>query len=236
MTAIGVGTTRRSSRLSRDRLVEAARSLLVAGGTDAIVIREVARNVGVVPSALYKHVDGRDDLLTLLIAALYDELTGAVVAMRDAVPPGRPRARLNAATQGLRTWARAHPAEFDLLFGFPLQGYAAPPDGPTTDAARRFGAAFLEVFAAALATGRLRVREESSLPGDVAEQFRDASLTAFAGLSPGELYPVVVGFQRMLGLVMIEVTGQLRWVLADPTPVTDEQLDRLADDLLTPGP
>lgn len=236
MTATAAGTSKRPARLSRDRLVEAARSLLVAGGTDAIVIREVARTLGVVPSALYKHVDGRDDLLTLLIAALYDELTDAVVASRDAVPPDRHRARLHGATDGLRTWARAHPAEFDLLFGFPLQGYAAPLDGPTTEASRRFGGAFLTVFGAALAAGRLRVRDESSLPGDVATQLRGASPGPFEGLSPGELYPVVVGFQRMLGLVMIEVTGQLRWAMADPTPLTDEQLDLLADDLLTPGP
>jgi AcrR family transcriptional regulator len=236
MTATAAGTRRRSARLSRDRLVEAARSLLVAGGTDAIVIREVARTVGVVPSALYKHVDGRDDLLTLLIAVLYDELTEAVVAARDTVRAGHHRARLMAATAGMRTWARAHPAEFDLLFGFPLQGYAAPSDGPTTEASRRFGAAFLAVFGAALADGRLRVRDESSLPGDIAHQLREVSAGPFEGLSPGELYPIVVGFQRMLGLVMIEVTGQLRWALADPEPLTDEQLDRLADELLTPGP
>lgn len=236
MTATPASTKSRPPRLTRDRLVEAARLLLVAGGTDAIVIREVARTLGVVPSALYKHVDGREELLTLLIAAMYDELTEAASAARDAVPPTRHRARLLAITDGTRSWARDHPAEFDLLFGFPIQGYEAPVDGVTTQAARRFGLAFQEVFVDALHAGRLRVRDASSLPGDVAEQFRRGPAgEVFGGLAPGELYPVVLGFQRMLGLIMIEVTGQLRWAMADPTPLTDEQLDLLADELVTPG-
>lgn len=227
----------RPPRLTAERLVAAARDLLVEGGADAIVVREVARTLSVVPSALYKHVDGRDGLLTLLIASLYDELTDAVLAAHDAVLPDHHRGRLQAATSGMRSWARAHPAEFALLFGFPVQGYAAPEGGPTSRAAGRFGQAFFEVFVAARSAGRLRVRREGSLPGDVASQIRDrAGAGPFAALQPGELYPFVVGFQRMIGLVMVEVTGQLRWAMADPTPVTDEQLDRLADELLTPGP
>lgn len=231
------GTRTRTPRLTHERLVTAARDLLVRGGTDAIVVREVARTLKVVPSALYKHVDGRDGLLTLLIASLYDEISDAVIAARDAVPADHHLERLQAATAGMRSWARAHPAEFDLLFGLPLQGYRAPEGGPTTAAAQRFGAAFFDVFAGALRAGRLRVRDEDSLPDGVAEQFRTGqSRATFGDLSPGQLYPVVVGFQRMLGLVMIEITGQLQWAMTDPVPLTDEQLALLGAELMTPGP
>jgi AcrR family transcriptional regulator len=227
----------RGPRLTRERLIDTARALLVEGGTDAVVVREVARLLEVAPSALYKHVNGRDGLLTLLIAHLYDELADAVTAVLDRAPPDAHRARLRAATEALRSWARSHPSEFDLLFGFPVHGYQAPDQGPTTAAAQRLGIAFLGVFAAARDAGRLRVRDETSLPHEVVEQFRRRTADGpFARLAPGELYPVVVGYQRMLGLVLVEVTGQLSWALDDPAQLTDEQLERLADDLLTPGP
>jgi AcrR family transcriptional regulator len=237
MTTTPARPPARGPRITADRLVGAARSLLVAGGTDAVVVREVARSLEVAPSALYKHVDGRDGLLTLLIAHLYDELAGAVTAAVTAAPPDAHRARLAAATEGLRSWARRHPSEFDLLFGIPVLGYRAPEDGPTTAAAQRFGTAFLRVFLAARDAGRLRVRDDIALPDGIAAQLRArAAGGPFADLAPGELYPVVVGYQRMLGLVMIEVAGQLSWALDDPARLTDEQLERLADELLTPGP
>jgi AcrR family transcriptional regulator len=237
MAAATAGSPSRAPRLTRERLAGTARALLVQGGTDAVVVREVARSLEVAPSALYKHVDGRDGLLTLLIAQLYDELADAVTEALDDAPPEAHRARLAAATDGVRSWARRHPSEFDLLFGFPVHGYRAPEKGPTTAAAQRFGGVFLGVFAAARDAGRLRVRDDASLPGEVVDQFRRRPGDGpFARLTPGELYPVVVGYQRMLGLVMIEVTGQLSWALDDPSRLTDEQLDRLADELLTPGP
>ncbi|MGF1661351.1 MAG: hypothetical protein ACFCVG_02575, partial [Kineosporiaceae bacterium] len=121
--------------------------------------------------------------------------------------------------------------------GFPVHGYRAPEAGPTTAAAQRFGGVFLEVFAAARDAGRLRVRDDDSLPDGIAEQFRRRSGDGpFGDLTPGELYPVVVGYQRMLGLVMIEVTGNLGWALGDAARLTDDQLAGLADELLTPGP
>ncbi len=237
MTTSGARPPARGPRLTPDRLVGTARTLLVEGGTDAVVVREVARQLQVAPSALYKHVDGRDGLLTLLIAHLYGELADAVTAALEAAPPDAHRARLAAATEGMRSWARHHPPEFDLLFGFPVHGYRAPEAGPTTAAAQRFGGVFLEVFAAARDAGRLRVRDDDSLPDGIAEQFRRRPGDGpFGDLTPGELYPVVVGYQRMLGLVMIEVTGHLGWALEDAARLTDDQLAGLADELLTPGP
>lgn len=218
--------------LTPDRLVEAARALLVEGGPPAVVVREVARRLQVTAPALYRHVTGRDDLLTLLIAAGYDEVAGLCVAARDAVPAGDHRGRLRAATAAFRRWARANTALFGLIFGTPLPGYAAPADGPTTIASQRFGQAFYEIFAAALRDGALRVRPEGELPADVVVQLRRWAQDVGSPMSPAELYPYVMGWQRMLGLVAVECAGQLRWALPDASGLTDEQLDRLVDELL----
>lgn len=223
-------------RLTAQALTGASRDLLVAGGPSSVVVREVARSLGVVPSALYKHVAGRDGLLTLLVAALYDEVAQACEQAVAAVPPERHRGRLLAASTAVRQWASAHPAEFDLLFGHPVPGYAAPEGGPNDQAARRFSEVFFQIFSSALASGHLRVRDDDDLPGDLAEQLRRSAPADGPAMSPGQYYPMVMGYQRMIGLVAVDVTGQLRWALADPRPLTDEQLGRLVEELLTPDP
>ena len=218
--------------LDRERLVDAARELLVEGGPNAIVVREVARRLGVTAPALYKHVQGRDDLLTLLIAACYDEVTDACGTARNEQPENAHRARLEAATQAFRSWANTNTAEFGLVFGSPLPGYHAPHGGPTAASARRFGQVFFEIFAGALRDGRLRVRDDAELPPDMHRQLAAYAESSGFAMSPGQLYPFVMGWQRMLGLVAVESTGQLAWALPDPRTLTDEQLTHLADDLL----
>ena len=52
-----------------------ARRHLVASGPEALSLRAVARDMGVTAPALYRYVDSREDLLTEVIAELFDELT-----------------------------------------------------------------------------------------------------------------------------------------------------------------
>ncbi|MGB7425729.1 MAG: helix-turn-helix domain-containing protein, partial [Ornithinimicrobium sp.] len=69
--------------VTSESLVGVCRALLNEGGPEAIVMREVARRVGVTAPALYKHVDGRDQLLTLLIASCGNEATDTCISARD---------------------------------------------------------------------------------------------------------------------------------------------------------
>ncbi len=55
-------------------------------------------------------------------------------------------------------------------------------------------------------------------------------------MRPGELYPFVVGWHRMLGIVSVEVAGHLRWAFdADASAFVLRQLEELAEDLLLPA-
>src|ERR1700760_4688848 len=67
-----------------DRGVELAR----AGGPDAVVLREAARMVGVVPNAAYRHFADRDELLAMVCTAAMREL-----AARMAAGTGRVRGK-----------------------------------------------------------------------------------------------------------------------------------------------
>ena len=63
--------------LSRDRVLQAAVALADAGGVEALSMRKLAQDLGVVPMALYKHVANKNELL--------DGMVDVVVAQID--PP-----------------------------------------------------------------------------------------------------------------------------------------------------
>lgn len=60
--------------LSRQRVLAAAVALADEGGADALSMRKLAQELGVVPMALYKHVAGKDELLDGMIDAVVGEI------------------------------------------------------------------------------------------------------------------------------------------------------------------
>ncbi|MGB3769806.1 MAG: TetR-like C-terminal domain-containing protein [Rhodococcus sp. (in: high G+C Gram-positive bacteria)] len=104
-------------------IVSAGRRHLADVGPAALSLRAVAREIGVVSSAVYRYVASRDDLLTLLIVQCYDEL-GA--ALENADPQTSPRERWMEVCREIRRWAERHPHEYALLYGSPVPGYVAP--------------------------------------------------------------------------------------------------------------
>jgi AcrR family transcriptional regulator len=130
-----------------------ARRHLAEVGPAALSLRAIAREVGLVSSAVYRYFPSRDDLLTALIIEAYDEL-GAVLEAADATWADRDdiAGRFRAVVHAIRDWARANPHEYALLYGSPVPGYAAPQT--TVPAAARVTGAFLRLAQAAEAAGR----------------------------------------------------------------------------------
>ena len=60
--------------LSRERIVDAAFTLVDAGGLDAVSMRGVADELGTGPASLYAHVAGKEELLSLMIERLAAEV------------------------------------------------------------------------------------------------------------------------------------------------------------------
>ena len=60
--------------LSRDRVLRAAVALADQGGVDALSMRKLAQELGVVPMALYKHVASKDELLDGMIDVVVGEI------------------------------------------------------------------------------------------------------------------------------------------------------------------
>ena len=67
----------RRATLSRARVLEAAIAFANAHGIDALSMRSLALELGVVPMALYKHVSGKEDLLDGMIEVVVGEVIRA---------------------------------------------------------------------------------------------------------------------------------------------------------------
>jgi AcrR family transcriptional regulator len=86
-------------------------------GAPALSLREVAREMGLVSSALYRYFPTREDLLTALIVDAYNDLGAFAERAAGRVPREEPRRRLHAAASAIRKWAKANPNEYALLYG-----------------------------------------------------------------------------------------------------------------------
>lgn len=91
-------------------------------------MRAVARDLGVVSSAVYRYVAGRDELLTLLVVDAYTEVADEVDAALAREGKVSPLQRFVIIARTLRAWALREPARYALLYGSPVPGYDAPPN------------------------------------------------------------------------------------------------------------
>ena len=125
---------RRPRGAVRDGLVAAGLELARAGGPDAVVLREAARMVGVVPNAAYRHFADRDELLTEVCTAAMAELADRMAAGVARVPGerGDPAAagdRLGAIGRAYLDFAREEPGLFATAFAVPQQHAYGSVDG-----------------------------------------------------------------------------------------------------------
>src|SRR5947207_2978894 len=67
-------TRREAKALTRERLVAAARRLILAGGETRLAASRVAREAGVAGATFYEHFESLDELMQALAKDLFDEL------------------------------------------------------------------------------------------------------------------------------------------------------------------
>jgi AcrR family transcriptional regulator len=202
-----------------------ARRHLASDGAD-LSLRAVARDMGMVSSALYRYFANRDELLTALIidgyGALADEVEAADATVRDR---GDLLGRWLAVCHAVRRWALAHPAEYALLFGSPVPGYAAPRD--TIGNASRIPAALLAILADGIERGVLPIPEAGELPDAIGPDLARAADIA-PSLPRTVLARGSMGWIHLFGAVSFEVFGQLNNVIEAREDYFDYQMRRIA--------
>jgi len=122
-----VRPTRAETRLLQiQRIKSTSRRLMADKGAPGLSLREVAREMDVVSSALYRYFPTRDDLLTALIVDAYNDLGEFAERAERRAPRNDPRRRMHATSSAIRKWAKSNPHEYALLYGSPVPGYQAP--------------------------------------------------------------------------------------------------------------
>lgn len=223
MTAASI-RARVRAELTEEIKATARRRLAEAGAN--LSLRAVARDLGMVSSALYRYFPSRDDLLTALIIDAYNAL-GTAVEQAEAAVGDRTdlRGRWLASGRAVRRWALANPAEYALIYGSPVPGYAAPQDtvGPATRTVRVLAG----ILADGVAAGRLAATPE--LPGPVAADLAQLRAGEFPDVPEPVLARGMVAWIHLFGAVSFELFGQLDTVVEAREAYFNHQLEIMAD-------
>src|SRR5215469_4286750 len=217
-------------------ITEIARRQLAIDGAAGLSLRAVAREMGMVSSAIYRYFPSRDDLLTTLIIDGYNAVGSAVEKADAACLDDDYAGRWLAACRAVRSWALAHPHEYALVYGSPVPGYQAPEQtiGPASRAAAVFGKIIGDAYraGAAGAPGPATEGGSGTVPGSpVPESFvpdaarlRDAIL---AGVSDEVAAGALIAWSGLFGLVSFELFGQFENVVTDRAAFFDHAAARL---------
>ncbi|MET7453038.1 TetR/AcrR family transcriptional regulator [Streptomyces sp. NPDC005574] len=202
---------------------EEARRQLAADGAARLSLRAVARELGMVSSALYRYFPSRDDLLTALIVDAYDSQGEAVEAAHAAVGRAEPLRRWSVVCGAVRDWALAHPHEYALIYGSPVPGYVAPET--TVPAASRVGLLLIGIVRDA---HRERGLTGPALPGELRGEAERMAADLAPDLPPAVAAALVAAWAELYGLIGFELFGQFHRVVEDREPFFHHAATRLA--------
>jgi AcrR family transcriptional regulator len=208
-----------------------ARRHLAEGGSAALSLRAVAREVGMVSSAVYRYYPSRDDLLTALIVDAYDAIgEAAEVALAEVRRKGVV-ARWVHVTAAIRRWALAHPHEYALIYGSPVPGYAAPQD--TIDPATRVASVLLGIVVAGVASGEIDATDATPAPRALRADFAGLRALAAPGVPDAVLSRALSAWSQLFGGISLEMFGHLHQVINDYDAFFELQMRRAAEYLVS---
>lgn len=201
-----------------------ARRQLAAEGAAKLSLRAVARELGMVSSALYRYFPSRDDLLTALIIDAYDSLGESAEAAHGKASDAGPVQRWTAVAEAVRDWALRHPHEYALIYGSPVPGYTAP--DTTVPPASRVGLVFIGIVRDAHHGSALT--EPPPLPAGLRPEAERMAADLAPDLPPATVAALVAAWAELFGLVGFELFGQFHRVVEDREPFFRHAVTRLA--------
>jgi AcrR family transcriptional regulator len=190
-----------------------ARRQLAEEGAAKLSLRAVARELGMVSSALYRYFPSRDDLLTALIIDAYDSLGETAEAAHAKAADAGPVRRWTVVCEAVRGWALAHPHEYALIYGSPVPGYTAP--DTTVPAASRVGLLLIGIIRDAHQGAGVALPR---LPAELEPEARRLAEDLAPDLPPAVVTALVAAWAQLYGLVGFELFGQFNRLVEDREP------------------
>jgi AcrR family transcriptional regulator len=232
-----------ASRTARERaraeltreIKEEARRQLAASGAQGLSLRAVARELGMVSSAIYRYFPSRDELLTALIIDAYDALGAAAEAADSRMAATGIRGRWRAVCGAIRAWALDHPHEYALIYGSPVPGYRAPQ--ATIASAIRV----VRVMGSILADAGTAIRDAGArpplppLPSPLAEQAAGVADAIAPGVPGPVIARALIAWTQLFGMISFELFGQFVGTLEPADPFAAYTAEQMADFIGLPG-
>ncbi|WP_350279822.1 TetR/AcrR family transcriptional regulator [Kribbella sp. HUAS MG21] len=187
-----------------EEIKTAARQQLATVGAEALSLRAISRELGMVSSALYRYFASRDELLTALIIDAYDAMGAAAEAAATGADPVDEWIAIYAA---VRDWARANPQEYALIYGSPISGYKAPQT--TVEPAIRVPVLLLGLLQRAQASGRLVTPADAPEPSGLLAQQTEVLVALAPDVPPAVLVRMIIVWTQLFGMISFELFGQL---------------------------
>jgi AcrR family transcriptional regulator len=209
-----------------EEIKSAARRHLAVDGAN-LSLRAVARDLGMVSSAVYRYFASRDELLTALILDAYKSLGRAAEQAEAAVARADLTGRWLATCRGVRDWARANPHEYALIYGSPVPGYAAPHD--TVAPASRVPLLLVAILRHGHERGKLRTERGERIPRAVRATLTELRQQPGMGRLPDAvLARAVTAWVHLFGFVSFELFGRFDGVIDDVDAYFDYEMTTLA--------
>ena len=208
---------------------ETARRQLAEHGSAGLSLRAVARELGMVSSAMYRYFPSREDLLTALVVDAYDAVGSAAEAAESSVRRRNLLGRWLAITGATRAWALAQPQEYALIFGSPVPGYRRPAGG--VDPAARIPLLVIQLVTDAVGTGRGPAADDRPIPRAVRADLKSVRSTMAPALSERQLAATVMAWTELIGSISFELLGHLHTVLHDHQSYFDYHMDSVGQRL-----
>ncbi len=233
MNAGRTARDRARAELTAEIKKEARRQLATEGG-GGLSLRAVARELGMVSSALYRYFASRDELLTALIVDAYGALADTAQAADEQVTSRDPRQRWLRIGHAIRGWAVANPHEYTLIYGSPVPGYRAPQD--TVIPAARTYILLVDVIRDAWLAGTLK----PTFAGPPLSQGLTAQYATFGpqiapDLPAEALHRGFMALTQLFGMLNFELFGQFVGSVDPSDEFFADALERTADFLGLPS-
>jgi AcrR family transcriptional regulator len=102
--------------LSRDAILDTARTMIVARGIDAFSLRRLAKELGVTAPSLYRFFDSKDAIVAAIAERAFEQLIDAIQSA--AADLDDPIAQIKAQSVAYVECAVANPALFAVMFAY----------------------------------------------------------------------------------------------------------------------
>ncbi|NDZ83894.1 helix-turn-helix transcriptional regulator [Streptomyces sp. SID10853] len=201
-----------------------ARRQLADQGAANLSLRAVARELGMVSSALYRYFPSRDDLLTALIVDAYDAIGETAEAALAGAGRAAARSRWVTVCTAVRGWALARPHEYALIYGSPVPGYTAP--GATVGPASRVALVLISIVGDAYRGDGVAL---PPVPPVLRSEADRLAAEIAPDLPPAAALALTAAWAQLFGLITFEVFGQFEQVVTDRDAFFERAADGLAE-------